>query len=407
MVNASTDTGGALAGVKVLDLSWALVGPAAMRVLADFGATVVRVESTTRIDPVRAGPPFWQGQPGPERSSEMINYNVNKRMITLDLSNQRAREVVLQLVEWCDIVVEAFVPGVMQRWGLHYEALRERKPDLIMLSTCLNGQTGPDATGGGYGVGGAARAAMIEVLGWPDRDPSLARAYTDYTASRMVTIAVLAALDHRRRSGEGQFIDLSQVEASIPFIAPALLDASVNGRVLSRRGNRVPGAAPHGVFPCQGEDRWIAIEVWTDEQWAALCELAGASWGDDARFSTHLARKQNEAALEEALAAWTTDAVDADLESALQAAGVPAYAVLDSLDGDKDAQLRAMDHFVEIDSADLGPVPVENTRQRLSRTPSDPRWVGTYGQDNDYVLRELLGLDDEAIMEIAASGALQ
>ena len=256
----------ALAGVKVLDLSWALVGPAAMRVLADFGATVVKVESSTRIDPVRAGPPFWQGQPGPERSSNFINYNVNKRMIQLDLSKPAARDVVRRLVDWCDIAIESFVPGVMERWDLHYDALKQRKPDLIMVSTCLNGQTGPDRTGGGYGVGGAARAAMIEVLGWPDRDPSLARAYTDYTASRMVAVATLAALDHRRRTGQGQYVDLSQVEASIPFIGPAVLDASVNGRVLRRRGNRQPGAAPHGVFPCAGEDRWIAIAVWSQDE---------------------------------------------------------------------------------------------------------------------------------------------
>lgn len=397
----------ALAGVKVLDTSWALVGPAAMRVLADFGATVVKVESSTRIDPVRAGPPFWKGEPGPERSSNVINYNVNKRMIQLDLSNEQAREVLLQLVDWCDIAIESFVPGVMERWDLHDEALRKRKPDLIMISTCLNGQTGPDRTGAGYGTGGAARAAMIEVLGWADRDPSLARAYTDYTASRMVTIAALAALDHRRRTGEGQYIDLSQVEASIPFIAPAVLDYTVNGRVRRRNGNREPGAAPNGVYPCQGEDRWIAIELRTQEEWAALCGVAGQDWESDARFRTLADREQHLDALDAAISAWTADQVDHDVESALQRAGVPAHAVLDSLDGGNDAQLQHVRHFVEIESSDLGTIPVERTRQRLSRTPSDPRWVGTYGEDNDYVLRELLGLDDAAIAEIAASGALE
>ena len=397
----------ALAGLNVLDMSWALVGPAAMRVLADFGATVVKVESTTRIDPVRAGPPFWKGEPGPERASNLVNYNVNKRMIQLDLSNARAREVILQLVDWCDIAIESFVPGVMERWNLHYEALRQRKPDLIMISTCLNGQTGPDRTGAGYGTGGAARAAMIEVLGWPDRDPSLARAYTDYTSSRMVSIAALAALDHRRRTGEGQYIDVSQVEASIPFIAPAVLDYAVNGRVRRRAGNRESGAAPNGVYPCTGEDRWIAIEVRTEEEWGALCGVAGQGWESDALFRALADREANIEALDEAIGGWTSDQADQDLEAALQAAGVPAHAVLDSLDGDKDAQLQHMQHFVDIESSDLGTIPVERTRQRLSRTPADPRWVGTYGEDNDYVLRELLGLDDVEIAEIAASGALE
>ena len=397
----------ALAGLKVLDLSWALVAPAAMRVLADFGATVVKVESSTRIDPVRAGPPYWRNQPGPERSSNFINYNVNKRMIQLDLSQQAARDVVLRLVDWCDIAIESFVPGVMERWNLHYDALRQRKPDLIMVSTCLNGQTGPDREGGGYGVGGAARAAMIEVLGWPDRDPSLARAYTDYTASRMVAVATLAALDHRRRTGQGQYIDLSQVEASIPFIGTAVLDAGVNGRVLRRRGNRQPGAVPHGVFPCAGDDCWIAIAVRSQEEWRALCGVAAAGWEADPRFASADDRERNEDALEEAIAAWTGPQDAHALEQGLQAAGVEAHAVLDSLEGDKDAQLQAMRHFVEVESSDLGAIPVENTRQRLSRTPSDPRWVGTYGEDNDFVLRELLGLGDDAIAEIAASGALQ
>lgn len=397
----------ALSDVKVLDLSWALVGPAAMRVLADFGATVVRVESSEHIDPVRAGPPFWRDQPGTERSSNLVNYNVNKRMIQLDLGNPVAREVALRLVDWCDIVIESFVPGVMERWDLHYEALRARKPDLIMLSTCLNGQTGPDRTGAGYGVGGAARAAMIEVLGWPDRDPSLARAYTDYTASRMVTIAALAALDHRGRTGEGQYIDLSQVEASIPFLGPAVLEASVNGRNLQRRGNRMPGVAPHGVFRCRGEDRWIAIAVESEAEWAALCAVAAGGWEADARFDGLAAREANQEALEAVIGAWSADREAHELEAVLQAAGVAAHAVLDSLEGDKDPQLRAIGHFVEIESSDLGTIPVEHSRQRLSRTPSDPRWVGTYGEDNDFVLRELLELDDEAIAEIAASGALQ
>ena len=397
----------ALTGVKVLDLSWALVGPAAMRVLSDFGASVVRVESTTVPDPVRAGPPFWRDEPGPDRSSNFVNYNLNKHMITLALSTPVARDVALRLVDWCDVLIESYVPDVVERWGLDYAALCNRKPDLIMISTCLNGQTGPDRSGAGYGVGGAARAAMIEILGWPDRDPALARAYTDYTSSRMVAIAALAALDHRRRTGEGQYIDLSQVEASIPFIAPAVLDYSVNRHVLRRDGNRRAGAVPHGVFPCAGEDCWIAIEVEQEHEWLALCSVSGQPWADDVRFATHEARAQHEDALETLLADWTANQIDLELEQTLQTAGVPAHAVLDSLQGDRDPQLQALNHFVEVDSAALGRIPVERTRQVLSRTPADPSWVGTYGEDNDYILREILNLDDDAIAEIAASGALQ
>ena len=218
---------------------------------------------------------------------------------------------------------------------------------------------------------------------------------------------MLAALRYRAKTGLGQYIDLSQVEASIPFIAPAVLDYSVNRRVLRRAGNRRAGAVPHGVFPCAGEDRWIAIEVEREREWRALCTVTRQPWADDARFATHETRAQHEDALEALLAAWTADQIDLELEQALQAAGVPAHAVLDSLQGDRDPQLQALNHFVEVDSAALGHIPVERTRQALSRTPADPSWVGTYGEDNDYILREILRLDDDVIAEIAASGALQ
>ena len=397
-----------LEGLKVLDLTWALVGPAAVRNLSDHGATVVRIESTTRMDPIRAGPPFKDDQPGPERSAEYANYNAGKLTLTLNLRTEAGREVVRRLVVWADVVAEAFTPGVMARWGLDYAALREINPAIIMISTSLNGQTGPDSELGGYGAQGSARAGFTTLLGWPDRDPALPAAYTDYCASKLVAIAVLAALDHRRRTGEGQYIDVSQVEASIPYIAHAALAATVNGRELQRAGNRHETFTPYGVFPCQGEDRWIAIEVHDDEQFAALSERLGTpEWAGDERFADAASRQTNEDELEALIAeAAATHERDA-LQDALQAAAVPAHGVVETTEGWREPQLQARGHFVTVETAEVGPAPVEGGRFILSRTPGWPGRVPGYGDHNDLVLREFLGLPDEEIAKIAASGAIE
>jgi len=239
-----------LADVKVLDFMWVIAGPSATRVLGDYGATVVRVESTRRIDTARTLAPFHGGRPGAERSALFHNANSNKRMLTLDPTNPAGRAVVLDLVRWADVVTESFAPGVMHRWGLDYATLRTVRPDVVMLGTCLMGQTGPWASFAGYGNLAAAIAGFSNLGGWPDRPPAGPfSAYTDYVSPRFTAAVILAALEHRRRTGEGQYVDLSQAEASLHFLGPALLDYVVNGRVWPRHGNRDPDMAPHGVYP--------------------------------------------------------------------------------------------------------------------------------------------------------------
>jgi crotonobetainyl-CoA:carnitine CoA-transferase CaiB-like acyl-CoA transferase len=398
-----------LAGVKVLDFTWVMVGPMGVRYFADYGATVVHVESATRVDTARTIQPFKDAQPGPERSALYANVNTGKYGITLNLSRPEACALAKRLVKWADVVVESFSPKAMRAWGLHYEALREINPRVIMMSTNLNGQTGPHANLAGFGTMGAAAGGFAEMQGWPDRMPAGAGAYTDYVAPKFIASAILAALDHRRRTGQGQYIDLSQTEASVHFLGPAMLDCTVNGRVQSRIGNASRDFAPHSVYPVAGDDRWVAIAATSEAQWRALCDATGhPEWHDDARFATNATRLANQEALDQAIGAWTADKEADAVEQILQQAGVPVHRVNTSEDCFADPQLVYREHFVTVEHPELGPVPVESSRMRFSGTPAHVTWPGpTFGQHNEYVLRDILGMGDEEIIELVASGAME
>ncbi len=399
-----------LAGVKVLDFMWALAGPLATRMLADYGATVVRVESTRRIDVCRTLTPYLGDEIDTENAAVFHSTNAGKRMLTLDPTRPEGREVVLDLVRWADVVAESFTPKAMKGLALDYETLRRVKPDLIMLSTCLMGQTGPLARFAGFGNLAAAFSGFYELTGWPDRAPAGPfGAYTDYIAPRYNAVAVLAALEHRRRTGEGQHIDLSQAEASLHFLAPALLDCSVNAHVASRDGNHDREMAPHGVYPCAGDDRFVAIAVRDEHDWRELCTAMGRpELADDARFASPHARLARRDELDALVAAWTRPLPMDEVEALLQARGVPASAVQNSPECVRDPQLRHRGHFVALPHPAKGQTVVEGSRFRLSRTPARIEAPApTYGLDNQWVLSELLGYDDERITELVIAGALE
>jgi crotonobetainyl-CoA:carnitine CoA-transferase CaiB-like acyl-CoA transferase len=398
-----------LEGVKVLDLFWVLAGPAATRVLAEYGATVVHVESTRRLDTIRTIPPYKGGALGPENNACVQGANAGKLCITLDLARPEARPVIESLVRWADVVTESFAPGVVERMGLGYEALRAIKPDLIMISSCLMGQTGSLKSFAGFGNLAASVTGFQLFAGWPGRAPSgPAGAYTDYIAARYNAIAILAALEHRRRTGEGQYIDQSQAEAAFHFLAPELLDFSLNGRSRTRAGNEDLELFPHGAFPALGRDRWVAIAVRDARDWRALCEALGrADWRDDAALAGAEARRARGDAIDAAISAWTETREAGAIENELQARGVPAHAVLDMPGLYADAQLRARGHWLEIPHPMHGAVTIESSRSRLSHTPArNPERALTFGCDNRRVLGELLGLDDAAIAELEAKGVL-
>ena len=237
-----------LDGIRVVDFSWIGVGPISTKYLADHGAEVIRVESWAHPDGLRYGPPHAEGVIGENRSYFFAACNTSKYSVTLNLTKPEARDLARRLVATADVVTESFTPGVMRKWGLDYEHLVQLKPDLIMLSTCMQGQTGPHALYPGFGNLMAGLLGFYELTGWPEGEAcAIYGAYTDFIAPRFVSLCLLAALEYRRRTGQGQYIDGAQSEASLHFLAPALLDYTANGRVMQRQGNRDPHMAPHGA----------------------------------------------------------------------------------------------------------------------------------------------------------------
>jgi crotonobetainyl-CoA:carnitine CoA-transferase CaiB-like acyl-CoA transferase len=398
-----------LAEVKILDFMWAVAGPFATRTLADYGATVVRIESSRRVDVCRTIQPFLRDELGAENAAVFHNANAGKRMITLDPGRPEGRAVVLDLVRWADVVTESFTPKAMKAFGLDYATLRGVNPKLIMLSTCLMGQTGPLARFAGYGNLAAALTGFFELTGWGDRPPAGPfGAYTDYIAPRYNAIAILAALEHRRRTGVGQHIDLSQAEAALHFLAPALLDYIVNRKIPTRMGNADLEMAPHGVYPCAGEDRWVAIAVRGQRDWRALCgEIGRPELAADPRYASAAGRRAGAEELDAALAAFTRALPMHEVEARLQAVGVPASAVQNSPECWEDPQLRHRGHFVRVAHPTSESAFVEGSRFRLSRTPARvPESAPTLGFDTHEVLAGILGYDDERIAELAIAGAL-
>jgi|TARA_B100000959_G_scaffold286373_1_gene364738 crotonobetainyl-CoA:carnitine CoA-transferase CaiB-like acyl-CoA transferase len=396
-----------LSDVKILDLMWVMAGPAATRVLADWGATVVRVESSHKIEGARTFQPLLNDEGGSENSGLFQNLNAGKLGLTVAMDKPEARDLILDLVRWADVVCESFSPKAMAGWNLTYEDLRAVKPDIIMTSSCLFGQDGPMSELAGFGTMGASMSGFYEMTGWPDRDPAgVMGAYTDYVSPRYLEIAILAALDHRRRTGEGQYIDLSQAEASMNFLTPHLLGWTVNGQLAPKIGNGDPSMAPHGVHSCSGDDEWVAVACENDEQWRSLCDLLNfpADWrGAD------LARRQVlEEEIDAAIGMWTSTLGGSDVHSRLQAIGVPAHVVQDSIVVAEDPQLQHRNHFREASHDEHGSMWVEGPRFCMSRSADTVSAAApTLGQHTFDVLEQVLGYDADQIAELAVAGVLE
>lgn len=408
-------TKGVLDHVNVLDLSWVAAGPLCGVIFAYFGATVVKVESAVRIDVARASPPMAPGGPGINKSGYFGAMNLGKYDVCIDLNNPLGLEVINRFIDWADIIVEGFTPGTMERWKLDYDSLRKRKPGIIMLSLSLQGQTGPHATLRGYGLQVQGMSGMSSLIGWPDGPPTgVTLAYPDYVVPLVATFATVAALDHRDRTGEGQHIDLSQTEAMINLTGTAVLDYAVNGRLELRAGNRLmagdaPYTAPHGAYPTQGDDRWIAIAVFTQEEWEALCRVLGREdWLTDARFASVADRCRHDAELDAAIAEETRKHDARELMERLQKVGVAAGVALDQQGLFGDPQLAHRSHFVPQVHADWGEYPAELFGVRLSETPPVvQRPSPCIGQHNEYVLQELLGYSRDEFDRLVAEGAVE
>lgn len=400
---------GVFEGIKVCEFSWAGVGPITMKPLADFGATVVRVESIHRPCITRTSPPFKDMKPGVNRSAMFNMFNENKYSMALNLNHPRAVEVTRKLVAWADIVADSFIPGTMEKWGLGWKQIQSINPKVILYETCSQGQTGPHARLPGVGMTLTAISGFTYLTGFPDREPSQPFGpYTDFLAPRLATTAIIAALDYRHRTGKGQRIDVSQYEAAIHFITPAILDYTANRNVAGRVGNKCLCAAPHNAYRCKGDERWCAIAVFTDEEWRAFRHVFGdPPWTREERFSTLLNRKQNEEELDRLIEVWTINFDAEEIMAMMQSALVGAGVVMNGGDLFNNDVVRDS-FFWEVDHPEIGSIRVFGPEANLSKTPAQLRMPPPcLGEHTQYICEQFLNMSDAEFSQLLQEGVFE
>jgi benzylsuccinate CoA-transferase BbsF subunit len=400
----------ALEGLRVVELGGYAAGPVVGKYLGNYGAEVIRIESRTRLDGFRTHyPPYKDNLPGADRAGIFNYFNDGKRSVLLNLKTERGLQLARALIDRADVVVENFTPGTLARLGLSYEELCQTNPRLVLLSTCNQGQTGPRATQPGFGSHLTSLSGFTQLLGQPDRTPALLYGpYIDYVAVGYGTAAVLAALVRRRVTGQGVHIDLSQYEAGLQFLTPALLDYWVNGRVATRNGNRHPSACPHGVFPCRGQEQWVAFSIWDDSEWQRFVEaVGGPDWACKPEYATVLGRKAHAEQLECEVAAWTRSRERSELVQLLSSHGLRAAPVNSMQDLLADPQLRTWRMWQAVDHPVLGRVHVAAPPFMLHDTPpAFPRAGPLLGADTTSVLQDVLGLSADEIDSLDKMGVL-
>ena len=403
--NDPTSTALPLDGLKVVEFSWVIATPSAVRILCDYGADVVKVETASRPDTMRTVNPFVNEEAHPDNSVGYGVYNAGKRSLSLDLSKPESREIVFDLIRWADIVTESFAPGTMERMGLGYNELSKVNPQLIMLSSSLLGQTGPHSGLAGYGFMAAAIAGYYELTGWSDRPPAGPYGpYTDYLAPRVVVATLMAALENRKTTGLGEYIDLSQTECALHYLAPAILDQSVNGRTIQRKGNDDPLTFPHGVFRSLGQDSWVAVAC-SDERWPVLASLLNL---DELSDLTQDERREQRSLIDSAIEDWSVSRSNTSAAEELQRNGIAAYEVHDAKGTNTDPQLQHRQHQIRVPQSYAGSMWTHSCRTKMSRTPATLYRGGPcLGEDNFEVLNELLGYSIDQIAELAAAEVLE
>ncbi len=394
-----------LAGVRVLDFTWVLIGPQASEYLATLGADVIRIESAVQPDITRRLSLMKDGVPGLNRNGVFNSVNRGKRSVLLNFGSERGVELTRALVRaWQpDILLENQISGSMARRGLGYQDIAAIKPDIVYCSMSLLGQTGPEHWYRGWGPNLQCRTGISWLSGHP-HDPvpvALGGTYPDYNLAGLVVFSALTALWHRQQTGEGQHIDFAQNEAVMHTLADAMLDATMNGRELGMNGNREPLFVPQGVYRCAGTDDWVAISVADDAAFAALCRVLGQpQLAHDPRFSGVLARAEHHDALDALIGAWTRERGNREAQDTLQAAGVTAGAVVDSEQLLTDPQLRARGFFHTIDHPEVGPAEYGGWPVHLSDAPTHVARAPLFGEHTREVYAGILGLSDAEIEEL-------
>jgi crotonobetainyl-CoA:carnitine CoA-transferase CaiB-like acyl-CoA transferase len=389
-----------LSGIRVIDFTWMVAGPYATRILADFGAEVIKVQSKKTAKGVESN-----------LTASFNNWNRNKRSVTLDMSYPEAREILLTLIEKSDVLIENFSPRVMLNWDLNYEKLKEVRPALIMVSMSAMGQTGPWKDYVAFGPTLHALSGLTYLTSFEKGSPmGLGYAYADSISGLYAALIILAALEYRERTGRGQYIDLSEYEAICTLMGPILLDSYLHEKEFLPHGNRsndIP-AAPYGCYKCSGLDNWCVIAVFSEEEWQNLCKVLGdPDWAKDEKFLTLMKRKENAEELDELLTQWTFQHTPEQVVFLLQEAGIPAGVVQNAEDLARDPQLMARDFFIHLEHPILGNTTSDRSPIRFEEDLTVGWKAGPLlGEDNQYVFLKLLGLTEEKFSSLIEKGII-
>jgi crotonobetainyl-CoA:carnitine CoA-transferase CaiB-like acyl-CoA transferase len=410
-----------LEGIRVIDVSMWFAGPMAGRLLADMGAEIIKIESIKHIDPWR-GPvtlteelrnrfPTHIETDEPYNCSPGFNLqNRNKQGVTLDLGEPRGKQLFKELVTLGDIVLENYSPSVMGKLGFDYDILKEINPGIIMMSMPAFGLTGPDKDFRAFGQTIDCVSGMANRTGYEGEEPMLQSglSYGDPLSGMNAAFAILAALHHRRKSGEGMHIELSQAEGLIAFNADAIMDYTMNSRMTERMGNHHPSMAPHNAYPCKEEDKWVAIAVSSDGEWERFCRAVDEpSWIDDSRFYDGPFRHRNQDELDQLIAEWTSLRDSHEVMNILQKAGIAAGAVLDAKELLEDPHLESRGFFETVTHPEAGTHPYIGMYAKFSKTPGSIRKPAPLlGEDNEYVFGELLGLSQAEMDRLVQDGII-
>ena len=408
------DTALPLRGVRIVEMGQLIAIPYAIKLLGDMGAQVMRIEACARLEPYRASS-FYENDPRGEywnRGANFYEQNRNKLGLTLDLGKPQGIDALEELIAVSDVFVENFTPRVMKNFGLEYEDVRRVRPDIIMVSSTGYGYTGPWAGFGAIAYSTEAATGLAYMTGYKGGPPAIPdMPHTDFVAAEHTAFAIMAALIHRARTGQGQFIDVSQAQTVSSTIPEALMDYAGNGRIQERMGNQHPTMAPHGCYPCRGKDQWIALAIATDAQWGALCHVLGRpAWSDGQRFVDGPSRRRHRNELDRLLGEATKEWDHYGLMHSLQRRGVPAGAVLSNKELLTDPHLEARRFFettAHHPSTGIPPLPYPGRPWKMSQTPGGTRSPAPLlGEHNHLVLSELLGMSDAKIDGLLDQGII-
>ena len=399
---------GPLDGYRVLDFGWVLAGAVPGMILADMGAEVIKVETRQRMDYMRLGRPIIGDHPDPEQNPMFHNVNRGKRSITLNTTRPEAVDLARRLASQCDVVIENFSPGVMQRLGLDYETLSRDNPRLVMASITSNGQTGPLRDLRAYAPSIGALSGLDSTMGYEasggegGRPLGLKHAYADLCGALHAVFGITSALHQRTRTGRGQYIDVSMLRATVATMGAGLMEYELTGRVPQPRGNFDPVMAPYDNYPCQGDDEWVSVAVRTEEEWRGLVNAMGSpAWADEPIFASRYSRLNHRRELDARLSEWTKAQTAWDAAELLQANGVAAFPVLDAEGRLFNPHFQERGLYSEIEHPALGAEPVFNLMWQLSRTPPRiQRHAPLLGEHNSEVFCGLLGLQEAEVSRL-------